>query len=150
MAQSLDAARAKINTSIHGRKAGLTYDDFMVGYKDNIVQLLDIQSTTPNTAVPNYGLFRVLTTGSSQGPVQHTLQAPVIGIKTTLILNTTSTGSNQFLAPSGVSILAASDGTTKALVNLIGQGGSVTLTGVTTAIYAVTGFTGGVSYTTST
>jgi hypothetical protein len=95
----------------------------------------------------------VTVTGSSQGPVQYTLPAPAPGVMKTLSLDSTSTASFQFLSTAnGASILAASDGTTKSLINLVGQGGSAILLGMSTAIWRVLAqaSTGGVSYTTST
>lgn len=150
MALLNETLRSLILTSIFGRRLGLDSNDYLVGPKDMRNQVEDITSTVP-TSVAAWGLTRILTSGSSQGPVQHTLPAPIPGLQKILVLNTTSTGSYQFLSTAaGASILAASDGTTKALVNLIGQGGAVTLEALTTAIWAVVGSAGGVSYTTST
>ena len=153
MAQSLTTIGNLVLKSVHGRLLGLTYNDYLAGPKELVKVVEDISTTVPNTAVLPYGITRVLTSGSSQGPVQHTLPgSPFPGVRKTLAMNTTSTGSHQFLAGSGVSILAASDGTTKALVNFVGQGGSVSLEALTTAIWAVVSSvsTGGVTYTTST
>lgn len=151
MAFLLETIRSSILTTIFGRRLGLTPAEYLAGFKSIQTAIQDL--TTVATTVNGYGTSRVIATGSSQGPVQYTLPAPVPGVDTTLILNTTSTGSYQFLSTAaGASILAGSDGTTKALVNLIGQGGTVTLRGMTTAIWAVISqvSTGGVTFTTST
>lgn len=149
MALLNEALRNLLMTSIFGRRLGLDSNDYIVGPRDIRNQIEDL-TTVPST-VAAWGVSRVTATGSSQGPVQFTLPAPVPGIQKILLLNTTSTGSFQFLSTAaGASILAASDGTTKGVVNLIGQGGSVTLEAVTSAIWAVVGTSGGVSYTTST
>lgn len=153
MGQSLTQIGNLVLKSIRGRELGLTYDNYLAGPKASLEVVQDIQSTVPNTAVLPYGITRILTSGSSQGPVQHTLPgSPYPGVRKTLQMNTTSTGSQQFLAGSGVSILAASDATTKAVINFVGQGGSVTLAALTTAIWAVVEqcSTGAVTYTTST
>ncbi len=154
MAQLLETLRNQGQTSVYGRRLGLDQYECMIGPKAFRVPIRDIQSTTPNTAVENYGIINVLTSGSSQGPTQHTLSAPIPGVAVQIVMNTTSTGSQQFAAPSGVSILAASDGTTKATVNMLGQGGVATLMGLSTSRYAdVTPRSTGVinvSYTTST
>lgn len=151
MASLLETIRNGIMTSIHGRRLGLTQAEMITGPKSMQLQVEDL--TTVATTVAGYGYSRVIATGSSQGPVQYTLPAPIPGVQTTLMINSTSTGSYQFLSTAaGASIKAASDATTKALVNLIGQGGSVTLVGVTTSIWQVIAYTstGGVTYTTST
>lgn len=149
MALLNEQLRNLLMTSIFGRRLGLDSNDYVVGPRDIRNQVEDL--TTVPTTVAAFGVSRVVNTGSSQGPVQHFLPAPVVGIQKILLLTSTSTGSNQFLSTAnGASILAASDGTTKGVVNLIGQGGSVTLEGVTSAIWAVVGTSGGVSYTTST
>lgn len=152
MAQSLETLRGNNITSLWGRRLGLQLDETLAGVKDMKLTIEDIQSTVPTTLLA-YGITRILTSGSSQGPTQHNLPAPIPGVRKIVTMNTTSTGSQQFLStPNGASILCASDATTKSLVNFIGQGGSVTLFGVTTAIWAVTAYcsTGGVTYTTST
>jgi hypothetical protein len=151
MANLLETIRNAALTSIYGRRLGITPADNIAGFKAVQTAVQDL--TTAATTVNGYGTSRVIATGSSQGPVQYTLPAPIPGTDTVLCLNTTSTGSYQFLSTAnGASILAASDGTTKSLVNLIGQGGAVTLRAMTTAIWQVIASvsTGGVTYTTST
>lgn len=153
MALSLDTLRNQVVTSIFGRRMGLDSNDFLVGPKGLRQQVEDL--TTAATTVAGFGISRVTATGSSQGPVQYTLPSPAgfIGTIKYLALATTSTGSYQFLSTAnGASILAASDGTTKALVNLVGQGGVVGLMAVSSAAWQVVSSvsTGGVSYTTST
>lgn len=141
-------------TSIFGRRLMLDPNDYIVGPRAVRTQIEDL--TTVATTLAAFGMSRVTATGSSQGPVQYTLPAPVPGVIKRLALATTSTGSYQFLSTAnGASILSASDGTTKSVVNLIGQGGVVTLFGVSTSVWQVvtqTGSTGvpNVSYTTST
>lgn len=152
MAQSLETLRRQVLTGIYGRRAGLSVDEFIVGVKDIKQTIEDVSSTVPTTLLA-YGITRILTSGSSQGPVQHLLPAPIPGVEKVIAMGSTSTGSYQFLSTAnGASILAASDGTTKSLVNLVGQGGAVTLKGMTTAIWQVIAqvSTGGVTYTTST
>lgn len=149
MAMLRETLRSLGLTSVFGRRLALDPNDYLVGPSDLRRQVEDL--TTVATTVAGYGLSQVLATGSSQGPVQYTLPAPVSGVQKRLLLNTTSTASYQFLSTAaGASILAASDGTTKGVVNLIGQGGSVTLEAISTARWAVVGASGGVSYTTST
>lgn len=158
MAQSLETLRSSKIVSIAGRKLGIDKDDFTVGTKDLKLAIEDIQSTVPTTAL-GYGVTRVLTSGSSQGPVQHFLPAPTPGARKYIAMHTTSTGSQQFLSTAnGASILTASDGTTAGVLNFRGPGGSVQLLGLTTAVWAVIGgmnvgttnVVANVTYTTST
>lgn len=151
MATLREALRSLGLTTIFGRRLALDTADYLVGPSDIRKQIEDL-TTTPTTLAA-FGMSRVTASGSSQGPVQYTLPAPVPGVLKHLALNTTSTGSYQFLSTAnGASILAASDGTTKSLVNLVGQGGAVTLFAVSSAIWQVIASvsTGGVTYTTST
>jgi hypothetical protein len=154
MAFSLDSLRNLGLTTIFGRRLALDSNDFLVGPKGDRVQVEDL--TTVATTVANHGISVVVATGSSQGPVQHTLPAPVVGATKILALHTTSTGSHQFLSTgAGASIYSASDGTTSGVVNLRHPGASVTLFGLTTAIWKVISVTGSttltaVSFTTST
>lgn len=151
MAKSLETFRSSIIDSIKGRKAGLDIAGYLVGVP-GVPHTVEDLSTAASTVTIS-GISRVTVTGSSQGPVQYTIPAPREGVTKILSLNTTSTASFQFLSTAaGASILAASDGTTKSLVNLIGQGGAVTLVGLSSAIWQVIASvsTGGVTYTTST
>lgn len=151
MALSLESLRNVIATSIFGRRLGLDINDYLTGTKD-IRKAVEDLTTVPTTVIA-YGNSRVTASGSSQGPVQHFLPVPVVGLTKILSISTTSTGSHQFLSTAnGASILCASDGTTKSLVNIVGQGGGVTLFGLTTAIWQVIAqtSTGGITYTTST
>lgn len=158
MAQSLETLRSNNVTPIYGRRLGLQSDETLAGPKELKLAIEDITTTNPTTALA-YGLTRVQTSGSSQGPTQHFLPAPVPGVRKYIAMHTTSTGSQQFLSTAnGASILAASDGTTKGVLNFRGPGGSVQLLGLTTAVWAVIGgmnvgstdLVANVTYTTST
>lgn len=138
MAQSLETLRRSLLTHLFGRRLGLTKDDLLAGAKDIQKAVLDISTTVPNTAVPAYGLTRVMTGGSSQGPTQHNLEAPIPGVEVQLLLTSTSTGSAQFgSTANGASIVNASAGTTVGWVNLLGPGGSITLIGLSTSQFGV-------------
>lgn len=142
MAQSADTIRRSLLTTIFGGRLGLDAAGFLGGPKDVRKRVQDIQSTSPTTVGPD-GYVRVLTSGSSQGPTQHELAAPAVGVELTIALNSTSTGSQQFLStPAGASIFLATAGTTVGVVNLAGPGGSVTLVGMSTAAWAVKAIAG--------
>ena len=158
MAQSLETLRGNNVTPLYGRRVGLQTDETLAGPKEMKLAIEDFLTSVATTALP-YGLTRVQTSGSSQGPVQHNLPAPIPGVRKYIVMHTTSTGSIQFLStPNGAAILSASDGTTKSVLNFIGPGGSVQLLGVTTALWTVVGgmnvgstnVTAQVNYTTST
>lgn len=139
MAQSLETLRSNNITTLFGRRLGLQFDETLAGAKEMKLAIEDIQTTVATTALA-YGITRVLTSGSSQGPTQHNLPAPIPGVRKYILMDSTSTGSQQFLStPNGASILCASDGTTKSLLNFLGQGGAVSLVGLTTAKWAVLG-----------
>lgn len=137
MAQSLETLRSNMQTSIFGRRLGLDDADFMVGPKDIKGTIEDLTTATTGTDVTAYGTAQ-FSTAAGTGPVQHRLAAPVPGVMKKLINGSSSTASLQFLStPNGASIVSASDGTTKAVVNLLGPGASVTLIGLTTAKWGV-------------
>lgn len=129
--------RTAMRVSIHGPRLGLDDDNFLVG-PPGLRKKVTPLTTAASTAVPAHGYVYITGLGSSQGPCQYTLDAPIPGIEVTLHLACTSTGSYQFLSTAnGASIRNSSAGTTSGVVNLIGPGGSVTLVGLTTAAWAV-------------
>jgi len=157
MAQTLTTIRNNSITPIHGRRLGLDIDEAIVGAIGVKTQVEDLNTGTTGTDVLAWGVARVVTSGSSQGPVQHSLGAPIPGVQKVLCLLTTSTGSYQFLStPNGAAIHSGSDGTTSGVINLRGPGAGIILQGVTTAQWAVVGQGGNstaslnVSYTTTT
>ncbi len=159
MALSLNTIRNGIQTSIYGRRLGLTItNELLVGF-NGVREVIEDLTTVPTTLAA-FGVSVVGVTGSSQGPVQHFLPVPIAGVEKTIILNTTSTASHQFLSTAnGASIRSASDGSTKSLVNMLGGGGALTLLGLSSAAWVVKGLgvgaassgaTPNISYTTST
>lgn len=153
MALSIEQLKNQILTSLFGRRIGFDKNDYLVGPKGLRDAVEDISTTAATSALP-YGVTRVLTSGSSQTG-SYTLQAPAgEGVRKTLCLNSTSTGGQQFTA-TNATIYAASDGTSKAVVNLFAPGAAVTLVAVSTARWIVESLTGTsatplVTFTTST
>ena len=132
MAQLLETLRNAVTTPVYGRRLGIQPDETLVfkAHKNAIEDLTTVAST-----LTAYGWAVVTATGSTQGPVQHTLPAPIPGVEKIILMNTTSTGSHQFLSTeAGATIRTASDGTTAGVVNLRG-GAGVTLRGITTAMW---------------
>lgn len=153
MALSLETLRSAILVSKHGRQLGLDKNGYLIGMPSIREAVEDITTTAATSAIP-YGITRVLISGSSQGG-RNTLQAPVVGVTKTLVLNSTSTGGQHFTA-TGATIYTASAGTSSAVVNLYAPGASVVLTAVSTNRWVVTGGSLGttttplVTFTTST
>ena len=163
MANAIETIRSALLTSIFGRRLGLSPAEFLGGPKDIQVQVQDINTGSSGTAIPAYGITRVTCSGSTQGPVQYLLDAPVPGVYKTLMLGgtagATSTGSYQFLSSAaGAAILISSLGTTAGVVNLKDAGAMVRLVGLTTnlwgvvseALYTSTALAKAVTFTTST
>jgi hypothetical protein len=133
MAVSLEQLRNTIMTSLFGRRLGFDNNEFLVGTKDLRVAIEDISTTAATSALP-YGHTRVLTSGSSQTGT-YTLQAPVPGVRKTLSLNSTSTGTMQFTATNAAFL--SGSGTSEAVISLITKGAFVELLGVTTAYWQI-------------
>mgnify|MGYP001585908720 CR=1 FL=1 len=163
MANSLETIRSALLTTVFGRRLGLSPAEFLGGAKDIQVQVQDLNTGSSAIAVPPYGISRITCSGSTQGPVQYLLDAPVPGVYKTLMLGgtagATSTGSYQFLSTAaGAAILISSLGSTSGVVNLKDAGAMVKLVGLTTnlwgvvaeALYTSTGLAKAVTFTTST
>lgn len=133
MAVSLEQLRSAIMTSLFGRRLGFDNNEFLVGQKDIRTAVEDLSTTAATSALP-YGHTRVLTSGSSQTGT-YTLQAPVPGVRKTLSLNSTSTGTMQFTATNAAFL--SGSGTSEAVISLITKGAFVELLGVTTAYWQV-------------
>lgn len=139
MSYTMAQIRSARQTSIHGRRLGIDRRDFLVGPAGFRLPIEDINSTVPTT-VGYSTVTRIRTSGSSQGPTQHNLPSPsdVIGMRKTILMTSTSTGSQQFLStPNGASIFAATLGTTVGVINFIGPGGSINLRAVSASEWAV-------------
>ena len=136
MALLIETLRNAYKTSLYGRRIGLDANDYIVGPPGMRVQVEDITTTAATSASP-FGITRVLTSGSSQTG-SYTLQAPIVGVTKTLLLNSTSTGGQQFTM-TGATVYNATAGTSSAVVNLYAPGASVQLTAVATDRWIVTG-----------
>lgn len=137
MAYTINQLKAEKQTAIFGRRIALDRRDYIVGPAGLRLPVEDISSTVPTT-VSNSAITRIKTSGSSQGPTQHNLPAPVIGNRKVILLTSTSTGSQQFLStPNGASIFATSLGTTVGVVNFVGPGGGIVLRGISASEWAI-------------
>ena len=160
MAQTLQTlGNQAMFTSIYGRRLGLASDGTLVGPSALKRVVQDLTTATTATTVNSFGTVRQSASGSSQGPTQHLLGAPIPGVSVTLILDSSSTGSHQFLSSAaGAAIRISSLGTTIGVLNLLGPASFMELEGVTTALwliksrsyYSSTALADTVSFTTST
>lgn len=139
MALLLEGARNLILRSIVGRRLGFDANDYLIGHRDQRLQVEDLSSTVPTT-ISAFGITRIGTMSSTQGPVQHFLPAPVVGLRKTITMTGTSTASIQFLTTAnGAAVINTSLGTTSNAVNFRGPSGYVELVGLTTALWGVLG-----------
>lgn len=127
-------------TSIHGGRMGLTIENAIIGPTGIARKITELNTTTPSTAVPSHGFIRISGLASTDGPLQHTIDAPIPGVSVTIALACTSTGSMQFgTTANGASVIISSLGSTGGWVNMAGPGGCVTLMGVSTSQFMVMG-----------
>ena len=134
MAFTVEQIKNEMITSVHGRRLGLDSNAFLTGPKDLRKAVEDITTTAATTA-SNYGLTRVLTSGSSQTG-SYTVEAPVIGTRKMFFQQSTSTGTMAFKFSGGASVMGASVGTAgSTVITLLGQGANACLEAVTTALW---------------
>jgi hypothetical protein len=136
MALTLTTIQNSVLTSIYGRRLGLDSNARLVGPRGYVLEIEDITSTVATTASA-FGLTRVMTSGSSQGPTQHNLPAPTAGVEKIIVMTSTSTGSQQFLSTPNGAAIYSSAGTTAGFINFVGPGGYVQLIGLSTTAWAV-------------
>ena len=132
MAKSLESHRSDALTSLRGRRLGLTNDTFIVGQKDIKKVVTNGTSDTTGTNLPNHGLVSVVTTTNDTW----TLTDPVEGVDVKLVTNSTSTGVHTISCAAAT--INSSNGITGDGVILKGAGAYVVLSGLTTALWALT------------
>lgn len=132
MAQSLEDSRAKIKTSVHGRRLGIDHDEMLIGVKAIRAVVTDATSDTTGTALPNHGLVSVVTTTDDTW----TLTDPIPGVSVRLVSGTTSTGVHTVTCAAAT--IQSTNGIEGASVLLKGAGAHAELTGLTTAIWSLT------------
>lgn len=148
MALSITTIRNSILTSLFGRRLGLDTNERLIGNRGVVTEYEDI--TTVATTASIYGISRVQVSGSSQGPTQHNLPAPIAGVEKALLMTSSSTGSQQFLStPNGAQILATA-GTSGNCVNFVGPAGSIVLIGISSTLWAIKGAAMNCTYSSAT
>ncbi len=150
MAQSLATLGNSIITSLFGRRLGLDKDGFLVGFLDNKKVVTDLTTASTATAIPNNGIVQFTGTslGTSAAGGTFVLGLPVPGVSVTVtnvnpVTSAASPGCTAFfmIRPSTAFTIMTTGGTTMTTVQVI-PGASVTLTGLTTALYQFTSMTG--------
>lgn len=129
MAISLQTLRNAIITSIHGRRLGLDINECLVGIRGIRRQQVAGTSDTTATALPNNGFVSVVTT-TNDGWV---LTDPYVGAQVTLFTGSSSTGTHSISLNNSVGY--STNGIAGSTVQLVGAGASITLLGLTTAIW---------------
>ena len=139
MAYLLETIRSQKQTSIHGRKLGLTYDGYLTGPKTLIHQVEDVSTTVAST-LSAFGLSRILTSGSSQCSI-YTLEAPPRpGVRKEIFLFSSSTGCQLVKASGGALFYGCSVSTIgSTVINLLGRGAHVSLQAATTIAWYLMG-----------
>lgn len=150
MANTLTGLRDQVMTSIYGRRLGLDTNEMVVGPKDVRRPVVDLTSASTGTAIANYGVVNIAGTSLLTSGQLFLLSNPVPGASVTINnvrLNTTSgtTGctSMALVRPSTAFYIQSTDFSTSTSIILC-EGGTVTLTGVSTALYQVTARAGAV------
>jgi len=132
MAKSLESHRSDIRTSIHGRRIGLTHDDYLVGQKEFKRAVTNATSDTTGTNIPNYGFHTVVTTTNDTW----TLDDPTPDTEVTIATNSTSTG-NHVVLPDNATIVST-NGVAGSSMILQGIGACARLIGISTAQWLLT------------
>jgi len=132
MAQSLDDARTKILTSVHGRRLGIDHVEFLAGVKGIRQVVTEATSDTTGTDLPNHGIVSVVTTTDDTWK----LTDPEAGVSVTIVTGSDSTGVHTI--SNNAATINSSNGVAGDGVLLKDVGAYVTLTGLTTAVWALT------------
>jgi len=131
MAKTLAAQASEIQTSIHGRRLGLTNDSFLAGPKGIKLAVTDATSATTGTALPNHG---VVTLDSTTGDTW-VLTDPTPGC--VVHITSISTAGAQVINTDNANFVT-SGSSTGGVLTMTGLAG-VTLCGVSTALWAPAG-----------
>ena len=136
MAQTLDAARSRSKTSVHGRRLGIDRDEFLVGVKGIINVVTEATSATTGTNLPNHGLVSVVTAAARTW----VLNDPVIGVQVELATGSTSTAAHTISCDNAT--IVSSQSSTFGAVVLTGGAAGVILKGLSTAVWLLTSRSG--------
>lgn len=138
---TLAALRNSIMTSIHGRRLGLAPNETLVGPPDIAVPTIALTSDSSGTAILPYGIHSIDATTLTTAT--WLLSNPIPGVSVTVRVGDTQNASTvvssgvKLLRPSTAFYISSSKGSTFVGV-LLSSRATVTLTGITTALYGVT------------
>jgi len=133
MAFSLESIKSAIRTSLHGRRIGLTHNDYLAGPKDILRPVTNATSATTGTALLPYGLHTVVTTTNDTWTLT---DPPFAGCEVSIATNSTSTG-NHVILPAAATIVST-NGVAGSSVTMQGVGAWLTLKAASTASWIVT------------
>lgn len=136
MAISLTTLRNRILTSIHGRRLGLDINETLVGVRGMSLPQVAGTSDTTGTNLPNNGFASVVTTTDDTWRLDN----PYVGAQVTLMTGSSSTGIHSINLNNSVAY--STQGIAGSTVVLTGHGASITLLGISTAIWQVIGRAG--------
>lgn len=135
---TLEGIRSRIITSIFGRRLGLDSNDFLVGCKDNIVPIETISSTAAGQTLAAYGASIIsATNASTDSALAMTLAAPIPGVEKFLVQTSSSTAGYAITAAGGAQFVSSGSSANVTLTSL-GANQSMTLVGLSTAVYLMT------------
>ena len=130
MSFSLENIKSKIRSSIHGRRLGLTHDDFLCGPKAVLATVTNATSDTTATALLPYGLHSVVTTTNDGWTLT---DPPYAGIAVELATNSTSTGTHT-ITPAAATI-TSSNGVGGSSIVMDALGDRIRLVALSTAAW---------------
>lgn len=143
MAQSLETLRNNRITSIYGRRLGLDSDETLVGPKALKVAVQDLTSASTGTSLNNYGIVNIAGTSLLTSGQVFLLSNPIPGVEVTINnVRSNSTGGSSGSTvisidrPSTAFYIASSEASTGVAIQM-NEAASITLIGVTTALYQV-------------
>lgn len=145
MAQSLETLRNNAVTSLYGRRLGLDKDETLVGVKGVKSVVQDLTSASTGTSLNNHGVVNIAGSSLLTSAQVFLLSNPIPGIAVTInnVRSNTTGGSSGSTAlainrPSTAFYIRSSEASTGVAI-LINEGGSITLTGVSTDAYQASG-----------
>ena len=142
MALSISQLRAKIQTSIHGRRMGLDNDDLVSGPKGMRQTVTAATSASTGTQLVNYGIITLTSTETNGTEWQ--IADPIEGGEVTITVTSSSTFAHT-ITPAAATFVTSISSTGASCI-LLGGGTSVTLVGLSTSLYGSKGASPGSTY----
>jgi hypothetical protein len=131
MPQSLEEARSKIVTSLHGRRIGLDDDERLIGIKGRREVVTEATSDTTATKLPNYGVVTVVSSNEETWVIED----PIPGCEVKILTGSTSTGNHYINTDTAT--FKSSFGSTQTQIDMLGGGAGLTLIGLSTSLWGI-------------